>query len=161
MRFILIFSILVLHTAACTPPDKNSLAERLYTLLEAESKAEAMMQDAYAMTLRQMQMSNIPIQAKPFVEKQYAQMHSLLQSAFKSETFRDQYIQSILETYSDQELADIVTFLESAAGQAYMDKAPEFQKRSMVVIQQQMMNVAPKMRNLQQAINFELMKYQR
>ena len=161
MRLVLLFSLLMTAVVACTPADKNTLAERLYELLDAEAKADVMMQEAYSMTLRQMQMSNIPVQAKPFVEKQYAEMHNLMQSAFKTDSFRQQYIQSILDTYTDQELKHIVEFLESKSGKAYMDKAPEFQKKTMAVIQQQMMKISPQMRNLQQAINMEMLKYRR
>lgn len=63
---------------------------------------------------------------------------------------KDEYAKIYADVFTADEMKDLIKFYESPAGQAFVKKQPELTQRSMILTQQLMMKIMPKMKNMGQ-----------
>ncbi len=84
----------------------------------------------------------------PDVHSQIQKMMDLMAEEFSWDKMKDDFITLYAETFTEQEMKDIITFYRSPAGQSFVDKQPELMKRSMAMNQKVMLRVMPKIRTM-------------
>jgi uncharacterized protein len=61
------------------------------------------------------------------------------------ENIKGDYIHLYAEVFTEAEIKDLIAFYESPGGRAYVKKQPELTQKSMVLSQQMMMKIMPKL----------------
>lgn len=160
MKKLLLISLLLLSTFAYGDSEKSALAERLYLALNTQAQIDALAANMQSMMAKEIGSIDIPEEAKPFVEKKYSEIISVIFETFKSEKTKNEYIQSYGQVYTKEELLQVVTFFESPAGKAYIDKGPELQKVQLAIAQKQIAEANPKVLKIAEEIKGKLSSYE-
>ena len=61
-------------------------------------------------------------------------------------------VKAYTDTYTEEEIDDILAFYKSPAGKAFLQKTPEFMQRSMPVTMQMMGDLLPQMKTMMEGI---------
>lgn len=128
---------------------RRALAEELLTVMKMQDAIEKSFEMAKQMIPAQMEKmaqeagdTNAPADLQALTGK----MMDMIAEEFSWNKLKADYIALYAETFTEQELKDMVAFYKSPAGQAYINKQPELMKRSVELTQKLMMKVMPKIR---------------
>jgi len=72
----------------------------------------------------------------------------LIMAELSWDNIKNGYITLYADLFTEKELKDLTAFYESPVGQAYVRKQPELTQRSMILSQQMMMKIMPKLRGM-------------
>jgi len=159
MKYILLLTLLGLSSHTFAEDTSVALAKRLYSALDYQSSLNAMAEQMSEMMTNQIVPADIPEEASSFVEMKFKEMYSIIIDNFKSEDIQNQYIKSIEETFSINELKSAVIFFESPAGKAYTAKSPQIQEDLMTIITPQLTALQDEISPILEEISSELIKY--
>lgn len=128
---------------------RRALAEELLTVMKMQDAIEKSFEMAKQMIPAQMEKmaqedgdTNAPADMSALTGK----MMDMIAEEFSWNKLKTDYIALYAETFTEQELKDMVAFYKSPAGQAYINKQPELMKRSVELTQKLMIKVMPKVR---------------
>ena len=160
LKHLLLVFIFCASNCVLAQDGTHELAKRLYIALDTQSQIDAMAVNMQNMAKKQIASVKIPEKARPFVEKKYDEIYSILFDTFKSEEIQDKYIEAFAKTYTEAELKSVVEFFESPAGKAYISKAPVLQKMHIDIAQSEVATINPSIVKIQQEIKAELSRYE-
>ena len=160
MRYLIFITCLAVSNISFAQEESLILAKRLYIALDTQSQIDSMAENLQSMAKQQIASVKIPDKARPFVEQKYSEIYTLLFNTFKSEKIQQQYIESFANTYTNQELVQVVQFFESPAGKAYIAKSAQLQKSHLAIAQAQVAAINPSIQKIQLEIEAELKKYE-
>jgi len=159
MKFALLSILLGLSTHTFAEDTSSALAKRLFIALDYQSSLNAVAEQMTEMMTNQIVPADIPEEASSFVEMKFREMYSIIIDVANSEDIQNQYIKSIEETFSINELKSAVTFFESPEGKAFTAKSPQIQEDLMTFIAPQMAALHEEMSPLLDEIYSEIRKY--
>ena len=143
---------LLLGSAQAQPPSEASL-ERLLAVTQAERLTDNVVQQVHAQMLPTMRQAldakaMAPAQrarAERFMARFVERMNAILAEELAWSRMKDVNLQIYRNTFSQQEVDDLVRFYESPTGQAFVEKMPQVLAQSMALMQQRMGGVSERL----------------
>lgn len=158
MRFLCVIAALMsLQTYASEV--ENQLARDLLAAMDIDQQIEVMAQNLGEMQARQLQQMDIPAEAQPIIEQHLADTMTLLFSTFKQQSVKDKYAQMYVDTFTEQELRDILAFYQSGAGKAFLEKFPQVMAGITQIAESQVQSILPQMMEMNKQLEVKLAKY--
>lgn len=127
---------------------RTKLATELLTTMQVD-KALTQSFDAVKDMQKQMVMkfATTP-ESKALAIETQDRIMDLMKTEFSWEKLKPEFERLYAETYSAEELDGLLKFYQSPLGQKFIAKQPEMQQKTMVMVQQMMMRVMPKIEAL-------------
>ena len=157
---ILVSGIFAVHAAETKPVDDLAVRVKLASkLLKIMDVGKAMNQSFES--IKQMQGA----MTKRFVKnakdqelaiKNQQKIMDLMQKELSWEKIRPEFEKLYAETYSAEELDGLIKFYQSPIGQKFIQKQPEMQRKSMLMMQKLLMQIMPKVQELTKAMQQEM-----
>jgi len=152
--FAAVFVICAVAIGAEEPSERHRLAENLLDAMDMGTQITASFEAMKAVMpaqLKQMQAS-VPADAKgpkPGIgadqqKKMMDKIMDICAEEMKWENVKPDYINLYSETFSAEELKELIAFYQSPAGKAYLAKQPELMQKSMQLSQKTMIRLMPK-----------------
>lgn len=142
-------SVAALHGFAQTQRPTSESIEKLLTLTKSEALYESsidgmdgMMKDMMSQALGQQKVT--PEQQKA-IDQLPAKILALFKEDFKYALLKPIFIQIYSESFSQNEIDAMLTFYQTPAGTAVIDKMPIVMQKSMKMTQEMMAKTMPKM----------------
>jgi hypothetical protein len=88
--------------------------------------------------------------------KNQRKIMDLMQKELSWEKLRPEFEKLYAETYSAEELDGLIKFYQSPIGQKFIQKQPEMQRKSMLMMQRLLMQIMPKVQELTKAMQQEM-----
>jgi uncharacterized protein len=145
--------LLCLTIAPSLRADDAAKRAKVEELLQVTKVNQLMDQMTQQMTTRMKTMAaqqtanrNVnPVQQKT-IDDYIQQIQSITRSAVAWDKVKGPITQNYVETYTDEELDGIIAFYRSPAGQALINKSPQLMAKTMQLVQTQMTEVEPQIR---------------
>lgn len=116
------------------------------------TNSAAMMDQAYQnidqMTAQMLSSSGIDLKKDPQVQQDMKEVNQLVREEMSWSKLEGPMIALYGNVFSEAELQDIIAFYQSDAGQKMLKRQPELMQGTMVMMQEQMQNLMPKMKAL-------------
>ncbi len=142
----------VTANASQADADKRSpemeAAIELLALMDMDQMMAGMQQQMEAMMSSQMQSVVSCPAMQPVVDAFSRESSLLMTEQFSGESFLPSIAELYVEVFSLEELQGMVEFYRSALGQKLLEKMPELMQRSMVIAEQQMHEIMPKIEEI-------------
>lgn len=140
---------------------RRALAEELMNLLKVNENIErslAMMKQMVTAQIEQIKPAPGQSAVPSSVAGQMDKMIDMVGQELSWDKLKDDYITLYADTFTDQELKDMIAFYKTPAGQAFINKQPELIKRSMEVSQKVLAQVIPKIQAMAKELQESLEK---
>ena len=149
----------MLGATACfaQEPARQALAEELLIAMDMPGSIEksfAMMKQMLPPQMEKMNQAAGPAKTSANVSEQTVKMMDMMAEALSWDKIKADYIAMYAETFTAEELKDLIAFYKSPAGQAFTQKQPELTRRGVEMTQKLMMQIMPKI----QAMTREMAK---
>lgn len=154
---LVILAVLILTPRLCLaadPLNSRQLAEEFLLVNKVKEQVDVMYTKVEAIILSQIEAIDISEDREKNLLALQKISRDLLYSNLSWENLKEEYIQLYTETFTTEELADIVEFSRSPLGQKMAEKSPVLMQRSMEIGRAHASAVMPK---IQQSIQ-EYMK---
>lgn len=142
-------AISLFASAAAAAPASQASVEELLALTRAESMIDAMYPQIEQVMRQSMKTAqgDKPISAEQqrVVDIMSAKFVAIMREEFNWEKFKPQFTQIYQETFEQEEIDGLIAFYKSPAGQASVVKMPTVMQKAMVLSQEQMKVIYPKM----------------
>jgi hypothetical protein len=92
--------------------------------------------------------TNVP----PDLSTQLRKVMDLMSEEFSWDKMKGDYITLYAETFTEQEMKDIIAFYRSPSGKSFVDKQPELSRRAMELSKMVMARAMPKIRALDEEL---------
>jgi uncharacterized protein len=89
------------------------------------------------------------VEQQAILDEFRAKLVALFQEEMKWELLEPRFIEIYRQSFTEQEIAGMLEFYRTAAGQAVISKMPVVMQHSMALMQEMMISVSPKLRALQ------------
>jgi len=122
---------------------KTANIEELLKLSNMESLSQQIYGQIRAMTSKQLDSIAGSEKTKAEAAEVVDKLMARIQDRFSWDKMKPEYVRLYDEVYSDAEIAGILAFYKSPAGQAYLTKMPQLMGKSMEMAQRQMADVMP------------------
>jgi uncharacterized protein len=147
-RHALAACLLAASLGASAAPVSDESIETLLELTHAESLVDTVYASVEQMIRQGM---NQALQGKPlsaeqrtFIDGIPARFAAVMREEFNWQKMKPVYMQLYRETFDQAEIDGLIAFYRSPAGQSFIAKMPKVMQKSMVVVQEQMRAMMPK-----------------
>jgi hypothetical protein len=100
------------------------------------------------MTAQMLASSGLDISKDPQIQQDMQEMNALVRAELSWDKMEEPLIALYGSVFSEAELQDIIEFYQSPAGQKMLKRQPELMQGTMVMMQQQMQSLMPKIKAL-------------
>lgn len=155
-KVLLGLSCIVLSLQVFASPAKQETIDKLFEVTQSAQLMDGVygqMDSMFAQMASQMQ---IPESQKPIMDKFFKKYSTMMRDEMSWEKIKVPMSNVYAQTYTDEELKDVVKFYQSPTGKKFVAKMPELTKASMVMVQEMMKGFMPKMQALQKELQDEL-----
>jgi uncharacterized protein len=161
-RLLQTITALLLTSTLHAAPANDAAIEKLMEI----TKAEATMESMYA-NLEQIMRSALQQESKdtPQTAQQQrmqeafpAKFAALVRQEMTWSKIKPSYVQLYRETFSQEEIDGLISFYQSPAGLAYIDKMPTLIQKSLALSETQMQTFMPKLHELMKQLTTENQK---
>ncbi|OQA92153.1 MAG: hypothetical protein BWY26_00474 [Elusimicrobia bacterium ADurb.Bin231] len=130
--------------------DKYAMADELLTLMKMQSNIEESFSMAKNLVMSQSvkRMHDSDDDAHADISSGTANMLDVIMNEFKWEKVKDEYISLYADAYTEEELAGIIAFYKTPAGQAFANKSPDLGKRAVDFNQARMAKIMPQIKEM-------------
>ncbi|QLQ33698.1 MAG: DUF2059 domain-containing protein [Candidatus Thiothrix singaporensis] len=153
-----ILAIFIWSGALAADDHKTALAKELTDVLDVRN----LFDQTYS-TLGEQLDKTIPAnttpEQKPIIEKYHQQLMALIKEEMGWDKVGSQIIDLYAQTFTENELQELIDFYHSELGQKLIKKMPELMQASMTMVQKQMAEMQPKMQAVLKEMNQELAKH--
>ena len=152
--------VFAVHAAESKSGDDMAVRLKLASkLLETMDVGKVMTQSFES--IKQMQSSMTKQMVKNAKDQQLAiknqhKIMDLMRKELSWEKLRPEFEKLYAETYSLEELNGLIKFYESPVGKKFIQKQPEMQRKSMLMMQQLIMKIMPKIQALTRQMQQEM-----
>ncbi len=133
--------------ASAQEPTKQAKIERILALTNAQATIDQMFDQVKAMTA-----SQIPPGATPEQQAKAKEMTGKIMDLVKArmswDKLRPQYAKAYDETFSTEEIDGMLSFYQSPAGRAMLEKMPQLISKTMTIAQSQMADILPEIQRI-------------
>jgi hypothetical protein len=109
-----------------------------------------------AMTSQQTANLNMSADQRKVFDDYQAHIHQIMADSISWEKMKPLIITIYSETYTDEELDGILAFYRTPAGQALVAKSPQLMAKTMDLVQQQMLDVQPKIQQATEDFTYQM-----
>lgn len=139
----------MLGATACfaQEPARQALAEELLVAMDMPGSIEksfAMMKQMLPAQIERMSQASGTAKTSANVSEQTDKMIDVMAEALSWDKIKDDYVAMYAETFTAEELKDLIAFYKSPAGQAFSQKQPELTRRGAEMTQKLMLQIMPK-----------------
>ena len=150
----LLLLALLFGNAQAQSPSEASL-ERLLVVTQAERLTDSVVQQVHAQMLPTMRQALAAKEMNPaqraraerFMARFVERMNAILADELAWSRMKDVNLQIYRNTFSQQEVDDLIRFYESPTGQAFVEKMPQVLAQSMALMQQRMVGVSERLQS--------------
>ncbi len=139
---------LLFSLQAQAEPATRATIEKFLQVTEAASMMDQAYQNMDQMTAQMLASSGLDVTKDPQVQKDMQEMNALVRTEMSWDKLEEPLIALYGNVFSEAELQDIIEFYQSPAGQKMLKRQPELIQGTMVMMQQQMQNLMPKIKAL-------------
>lgn len=154
MPRIAIFALLFLSTAAHAAPASESSIRDLIAVTQQRKVVDGMRAQFDAMmngAVQQVLKGNPPnAKQQKAIDGMRSRMLAVLKDATSWEKMEPMYLRLYRESFTEEEIAGMLTFYRTPAGQAVINKMPLLVQKSIVETQKTISTVSPQMQKIQQ-----------
>ncbi len=134
--------------AHAAPPSETSITE-LLRLTKADTLVEGMLGGMEQNLRNGMQQAAagrpLSVEQHRMMELAPAKLTALVREELAWEKLKPIYVQIYTETFEQAEVDGLIAFYRSPVGQAFVNKMPQVQQKSMAITQQRMQSFGPRM----------------
>ena len=127
---------------------KTANIEELLKVSNMESLSQQVYGQIRAMTSKQLDSIGGSEKKKADAAQVVDKLMAQIQDRFSWDKLKPEYVRLYDEVYSDTEIAGILAFYKSPAGQAYLAKMPQLMARSMEMAQRHVADVMPEIQRI-------------
>lgn len=139
---------LLFSLQAQAEPATRATIEKFLQVTEAANMMDQAYQNMDQMTAQMLASSGLDVAKDPQVQKDMQEMNALVRAEMSWDKMEEPLIALYGNVFSEAELQDIIEFYQSPAGQKMLKRQPELIQGTMVMMQQQMQNLMPKIKAL-------------
>lgn len=155
-KVLLGLSCIVLSLQVFAAPAKQETIDKLFEVTHSAQLMDgvyAQIDSMFAQMTNQMQ---VPESQKPIMDKFFKKYSAMMREEMSWEKLKGPMSNAYAQTYTEEELKDVIKFYQSPTGQKFIAKMPELTKASMIMVQDMMKTFMPKMQALQKELQDEL-----
>ena len=127
---------------------KTAQIHELLKLTNAEAVPQQIYSQIHAMTTKQLESMAGPPEAKAAAVQTIDKVMAQLQERMSWARMEPEYARLYDEVYNDEEIAGILAFYKSVAGQAFVKKMPLLMSKSIEMAQRQMADLMPEIQRI-------------
>ncbi len=145
-RMVLLALVLLMSLPVVASADdatRRQLAEQFLTVNKVKEQVDLMYEKVEGIITGQVEAIDIPEEREKNLSAMQTIARDLLFEGLSWESLKDEYIQLYSETFTEQELADIIAFSKSPLGQKMAEKGPILMQKSMEIGRQHAQRVMP------------------
>ena len=139
---------LLFSLQAQAEPATRATIEKFLQVTEAANMMDQAYQNMDQMTAQMLASSGLDVAKDPQVQKDMQEMNALVRAEMSWDKLEEPLIALYGNVFSEAELQDIIEFYQSPAGQKMLKRQPELIQGTMVMMQEQMQRLMPKMKTL-------------
>jgi hypothetical protein len=159
LRNCMIILLLSSTAAMAAPASENSVKEFL-AVTEAQKLVAGMLTQIDAMMNNTVQQALKGKTPNPNEQKAISNMKNKMDALFREELawekLEPMYLRLYRETFTDEEVAGMLSFYKTPAGQALINKMPLLMQKTMLEVQTMLSGERPKIQKIQQEFIAEL-----
>lgn len=130
--------------------------EKLLDISHAENVSKQLQAQIQALMNQQAQQMNATPADRPIVDKYMKQLSATVLPSLAWAKLKPDLVKIYSDTFTDKEVADLTRFYQSETGQAYLRKAPELNKQTLLLMQSRLQALLPKVQELSHRMDQEL-----
>jgi uncharacterized protein len=150
----IILSLLIVSSALMAAPASKSSIRELLEIAETRKLVDSIKAQTETMMNRSIQQSLAGKNPSPkqmaAIEKMKKNAMLVMQDEIAWEKLEPMYIRLYEETFSQEEVDGIIAFYKTPAGKALINKMPTLMQKSMTEMQKLMLDMMPKLKQVQQ-----------
>jgi hypothetical protein len=131
-------------------------AAKLIEVTQVQQMLEQVKASVEIIMRQQLEALQLPEEGREAAAKAQREMMVWFSEVFAGEKTRDMYVEIYMETFTEDELNDLIAFNQSPLGQKVLKKMPELVERSMEKTQQVMRQAEPEFKRRLRKIILEL-----
>ncbi len=139
---------LLFSLQAQAEPATRATIEKFLQVTEAANMMDQAYQNMDQMTAQMLASSGLDVEKDPQIQKDMQEMNALVRAEMSWDKLEEPLIALYGNVFSEAELQDIIEFYQSPAGQKMLKRQPELIQGTMVMMQEQMQNLMPKIKAL-------------
>jgi hypothetical protein len=139
---------------------KQTKIEEMLDLTHADHLIQQVIATMRPMMLEQMKKANLPDNAQAASTEIQQRLMDWLQNQLSWDRLKPAYMKIYAETFTEQEIGQIVDFYKSPGGQAMLSKMPQLMQKSMTVTQEMMRDSMPEITKIIQDVAQKYKKQQ-
>ncbi len=139
---------LLFSLQAQAEPATRATIEKFLQVTEAANMMDHAYQNMDQKTAQMLASSGLDVAKDPQIQKDMQEMNALVRAEMSWDKLEEPLIALYGNVFSEAELQDIIEFYQSPAGQKMLKRQPELIQGTMVMMQQQMQNLMPKIKAL-------------
>lgn len=149
-----LIAFLFCSTAAMAAPASEGSIKQLLAVTQAQKLVDGMQGQFDSLmnnSIQQALKGKIPTaKQQRAIDNMKNRMVSLMQGELAWEKLEPQYIRLYQESFTEEEVAGMLSFYRTPAGQAVIDKMPMLMQRTMVDVQKMIVGITPQMKKIQE-----------
>ncbi|MGH8461056.1 MAG: DUF2059 domain-containing protein [Stenotrophobium sp.] len=130
--------------------------EKLLAVSHAENASQQMQVQVQAFMNQQAQQMNATAADRPVVDKYMKELSATILPALAWDKLKPDLVNIYSTTFTDKEINDLTKFYQSESGQAYLNKAPELNRQTLMLMQSRLQALLPKVQDLSRRMDHEL-----
>jgi hypothetical protein len=157
-----IIAVLFLIRPLCADEvSHRKAAAKLLETTNVQQMLEQVRTSVEATMAQQLKTLNLPEEGRAAAAKAQQEMMAWFSEVFNWQKTKDAYVEIYVETFTEDELNELIAFNQSTLGQKVLKKMPEIMQRSMETTQQVIRETEPEFQRRLRKIILELeQKYQ-
>ena len=148
-RFLLASALALSGAVAQADPPTTESIERLLTLTRVESMLDGMYANVDQLMRQSMRQRvgtrSLDTEQQRVLDELPGKFVAVMRQEFNWSTLKPQYLRIYQETFEQEEIDGLIAFYSSPAGQAFVSKMPTVMQKSMILAQDQLRTLTPRM----------------
>ena len=152
----------VLPLARADDAGKRAKVDQLFVLTKVDDMMTQMISQMSAAMKRsadeQARKQQLTPEQQLDVDRFTVKVDGILKQSLSMENLKPVFLKVYMDTYTEEELDGIIAFYQSPAGKAFLAKTPQLMQRSIQLMQQQVVEVQPRIEQAQKELLDQLAK---
>ncbi len=148
-RLLFILFAALFSLPAFATPAQDASIEKLLILTDAQKLSESAISDSDEIietTLKPvLQLDNMTAEKKKLIESFLEKYKNIVKEEFSWEKMMPDYIRIYRETFTEEELQNLIAFYESPTGQMFIRKTPEIMDKMSDLLRMKMVSILSRM----------------
>jgi uncharacterized protein len=153
---VLIFTLMISFGAIADEKSSSESVEKLMALTQESRMIDAMSEQLTGMFAGVSKKLGLSEKEQPAFEKYMQKVSALIKEEMKWETIKEPMVQIYTRHFSEREIQGLITFYSSDIGRSMIEKMPLVMQDSMLISQQMMNRVIPKIQLLAKELQTEI-----